>query len=224
MEGDSRARAEVAELESQLLALAVSVVIVSELMRTQIERDAALIPNGVDFAAFAPAGHRRDDGHPLRIVYAGTLDPFRLDYKLLVDLASQPGIEVVLIGPGQPPSGLSSMGVVPRQELPGLLANCDALIAPYRIDQAANRTSDALKLYEYFATGLPVIATPIAGFERYPDLVISWPAKDIIGACHQQALRASDRQTIAQAADWSHRAIQMRGVLARAAAQGRHEG
>ncbi|MBV8194712.1 MAG: glycosyltransferase, partial [Candidatus Dormibacteraeota bacterium] len=92
------------------------------------------------------------------------------------------------------------------------------LVAPYRVDREANHTSDALKLYDYFATGLPVLATRVAGFERYPELVEFWPpASSLRDAIARQSSGAAKRRAIAREADWSKRAATMRAVLESAA-------
>ena len=94
-----------------------------------------------------------------------------------------------------------------------VLAIASAATQPGRT-RTANHTSDALKLYEYFATGLPVIATPTAGFQRFPDLVTYWPAqpslRDAVESLRQSA---TSRREVAQHSDWNERAAAMRQVL-----------
>ena len=212
MEADPAAASEVAGLDRALTAQARAVVIVSEPMRGQTRPDAVLIPNGVAFAAFsAPAA--RAGGDAFRIGFAGTLDPFRVDYPMLSALAACPGVEVVAAGPGTAPDGVRPLGVLDHTRVPEMLLGCDALVAPYRIDVEANRTADSLKLYEYFATGLPVIATPTAGYEAHADLVVHWPEADVVAACRRQSAGAGRRRQIAAAADWDRRAAAMRRVL-----------
>ena len=217
MEADPAAAREVARLDRALIAEAGTVVIVSEAMREQTRPDALLIPNGVDFAAFSRPP-RRAGGDAYRIGFAGTLDPFRVDYPMLSALAALPGVEVLAAGPGGAPDGVRSLGVVEHSRIPEVLLGCDALVAPYRTDAEANRTADSLKLYEYFATGLPVIATATAGYEAHMDLVVRWPEADVVGACRRQSAGGARRQEIAGAADWSRRAASMAAALAQAQA------
>lgn len=216
MESNAGATESVRRLDAALIELADEVVIVSERMRTPQLKSAALIPNGVDAFAFKRSRARSWAGHRFRIGFAGTLDPFRLDYGILDALAADPTVELVLAGPGQPPADATWFGPLPHHRVPDLLRSCDALVAPYRTDVDANVSADALKLYEYFATGLPVVATSTAGFDRYPDLVVAWPpSPSLVAACKLQARNARRRMAIAAAADWSLRASAMERLLIR---------
>lgn len=213
METHPVAREAVRRLDAALVKRADAVVVVSEGMREQTRPDARLVPNGVDLTAFR-ATTPRPRGTCLRAGYVGTLDLFRIDYAVLEEMARLPGLELVVAGPGTPPAGATSLGVVDHAAVPDVLLGCDLLVAPYRTDEPANRTSDALKLYEYFATGLPVIATATAWFERYPDLVIPWPAPvPLEQACQAQRANAERRRAIAHDADWSARAAVMADLI-----------
>src|SRR5207302_10059806 len=170
MEQSLVAQRRVRALDEQLLRDADAVVVVTREMLVAAGREASHIPNGVDAKAFAQPEHRTLTGH-LRVGFAGTVDPFRVDMDILGAIAAAAEVTLVVAGPGRRVAGAENHGVMPHAQLPELLQTCDALVAPYRLDCTANHTSDALKLYEYFATGLPVIATPTAGFQRFPDLV-----------------------------------------------------
>ncbi|TMB92172.1 MAG: glycosyltransferase family 1 protein [Chloroflexi bacterium] len=217
MEQSPTARGLVEHYDRELIREADALVVVSEPMRDELRQDAVHIPNGVDSAAFSRRPRPGANGR-LRIGFAGTLDPLRFDMDILGELARADDVTLVLAGPGHTVPGSEHHGVVRHAELPELLATCDALVAPYRTDCEANRTSDSIKLYEYFATGLPVIATPTAGFERFPDLVAYWPVqpplRDAIAGLGAMAAR---RREIARHADWEQRASAMQGVLAQAA-------
>lgn len=213
METDPAAREAVRRLDAALVRSANVVVVVSEGMRGQTRPDAQLVPNGVDLTAFR-AATPRPHGDTLRAGYVGSLDPIRIDYAVLEEIARVPGLDLVVAGPGTPPAGATSLGIIDHAAVPELLLGCDLLVAPYRTDEPANRTSDALKLYEYFATGLPVVATATAGFERYPDLVIPWPVPGTLReACVAQQANAERRRAVARGADWSARAAVMSGLI-----------
>jgi glycosyltransferase involved in cell wall biosynthesis len=218
METAPSAAREVAKLEDWVLANSDAVVIVSEAMRGQVPAGATLIANGVDYARFAGPKHPRKDG-AFRIGFAGTLETVRIDVEMLTELAAGSEVELLLVGPGDLPVKAVKTGPVPHADVPELLLSCDALVAPYREDVDLNRTVDSLKLYEYFATGLPVIATMTAGYERYRDLVIAWPlARDLRGASADNANLAEGRRAVARQSDWSLRADAMGSQLAAAAA------
>jgi glycosyltransferase involved in cell wall biosynthesis len=218
MDTDVAERALTRMLDQRLLRDAEEVVVVSQRMRAQVQRATHHIPNGVDVAAFARPVDRGSGR--LRAGYAGTLDELRLDYRIFAEIARLPGVELAVAGPGQPPAGATHLGTLPHEAVPRFLLSCDVLIAPYRTDAPVNVTSDALKLYEYFATGRPVVATPTAGFERYPDLVIAWPLSTPLATrCREQARHAERRRAVAREADWSVRAYAMHRLLSSVAAR-----
>jgi len=191
MESNQSEAAKVGRMDHDLVRAAAAVIVVSEEMRSQVP-GARLIPNGVDYESFAIRA-KPADSNRLRIGFAGTLDPWRLDVDLLRGLATDPDIELLLVGPGDANVAATKTGPVDHHLVPGLLQTCDALIAPYRVALEANRTADSLKLYEYFATGLPVLATMTAGYQRFRELVVELPVagpiRDAIAANRHLAVR-----------------------------------
>lgn len=65
----------------------------------------------------------------------------------------------------------------PYEELPGFLKGFDAAIIPYRINDWTN-TINPNKVYDYFAAGVPVVATPIRELQRYRDCIMLCESKD----------------------------------------------
>jgi glycosyltransferase involved in cell wall biosynthesis len=93
-------------------------------LSTDFARTAAVVPPGVDTTAFSPGGQR--SARPT-ILYSGALDEERKGVRLLVEaVALVPDARLLLAGPGTPDlSGLpvthvDVLGLVPRDELPGL--------------------------------------------------------------------------------------------------------
>jgi glycosyltransferase involved in cell wall biosynthesis len=142
-----------------------------------------VVGNGVDYDVFARVPRRaREPGATPRIGYLGAIAPW-FDFDLLFDLArSRPSWEFALVGPvlagaGPALARLSAMSnvkvhpAVPHDEVPHVLAGFDVGLIPFRrttLTAAVNPN----KLYEYLATGLPVVATPFS-----PDVVAE---KDIV--------------------------------------------
>ena len=213
MEDDPVARRQVAVREQHLVAMAAVVTVVSAGMRQQVQRDVVLVPNGVDYKLFADV-----EAQPPRasftVGFGGTIDPWRIDIGMLKRIREL-GAQLLMIGPGTAPLDADFVGPRSPAEVARLLHTCDALVAPYRTDRVANQTSDALKLYEYFATGLPVIASPVAGFERYRDLVVNWPVSaPLAPLCSANRALSDKRRAVAHAADWGVRAQAFRDLLA----------
>jgi glycosyltransferase involved in cell wall biosynthesis len=136
-------------------------------------------PNVADTAAFAralepgPVDPALDAlPHP-RIVFIGAVVATKLDIALLVALArARPAWSFALIGPvgpGDPRTDVSALaaqpnvhllGARPYAELPTALRGADAGLIPYARN-ALTESIFPMKVYEYLAAGLPVVATPL---------------------------------------------------------------
>jgi glycosyltransferase involved in cell wall biosynthesis len=55
-------------------------------------------------------------------------------------------------------------------ELPGYLRAFDVCAMPHRCTPLT-RSMDPIKLYDYLATGKPIVSTPVAGIERFRDVI-----------------------------------------------------
>jgi glycosyltransferase involved in cell wall biosynthesis len=122
-----------------------------------------------------------------RIVFTGAIVSIKLDLALLVALARlRPSWSLALvgpIGPGDPRTDVSALAAEPNihllgrrtyAQLPAVLRAADVGLIPY----ARNELTESIfpmKVYEYLAAGLPVIATPlpaiagVAGVSTAPD-------------------------------------------------------
>jgi glycosyltransferase involved in cell wall biosynthesis len=129
------------------------------------------LPNACDPAAFAPASVAEppdlaDLPRP-RAVYAGALDGW-FDADLVAEVARRrPGWSFALIGPARadlaPLGGLGNvrlLGPRPYTALPGYFAASDAGIVPFRLTPMTHAIHP-IKVYEYLAAGLQVVATPM---------------------------------------------------------------
>ncbi|MEM1108225.1 MAG: glycosyltransferase [Planctomycetota bacterium] len=166
-------------------------VVVSERLVQIKDADAKrmiLNPNGVDVERYRGISdgsievdpRMRGLGRPV-IAHTGTLHPSRTDLDLLLGLARRmPDVTVALIGPNffddDATSRLAAlpnvklMGAVDYFDVPGMMAGCDLMFVPHQVNDFSESQSP-LKLFEYLASGLPVVTTPVAGFRDQPDLV-----------------------------------------------------
>ncbi|HEY2718671.1 MAG TPA: glycosyltransferase [Solirubrobacteraceae bacterium] len=134
----------------------------------------ALEPGPVDPAIAALPGPR--------VVFTGAIVSTKLDFVLLAELARmQPDVSFALVGPvgpGDPRTDVSVLRAEPNvhllgardySELPDILRGADVGLVPY----ARNPLTDSIfpmKIYEYLAAGLPVLATQLPSLAGVEDL------------------------------------------------------
>jgi len=139
-----------------------------------------VIPNGVDPARFSPRRSRRltDDAErrPFTVGFLGTLKPWHDLGTLMRAVARlrrrRPSARLVVVGEG--PGGdalerdaarlgltdaLDARGAVDPFEVPEILAGMDVAVAPY--PDLRPFYFSPLKLVEYMAAGLPVVASAV---------------------------------------------------------------
>ncbi|MFV0375430.1 glycosyltransferase [Microbacterium sp.] len=124
--------------------------------------------NGVNTDRIRPGTPRV--GGPLRVGFVGTLKPWH-GVDVLVDaVAGLDGVRLVVIGDGPQGDDLRRrartegmdaefVGAVPPADMPAVLGDLDVGVAPYPAD--AERYFSPLKVYEYLAAGLPVVASRV---------------------------------------------------------------
>jgi glycosyltransferase involved in cell wall biosynthesis len=129
-----------------------------------------LLENGVDVEHFVAGSRSRATPPALpprpRAVYVGALDR-RFGFAAVERAAEgNPGVSFVLAGPAAEATrntmkrlaNVHFLGPVPYRDVPALLHSSDLGILPFSSDPA-NDGRSPMKIYEYGAAGLPVVAT-----------------------------------------------------------------
>ncbi|MDI6842819.1 MAG: glycosyltransferase [Anaerosomatales bacterium] len=141
-----------------------------------IRGDAVRLPNGVEFERFANVGDEPSEYAALprpRVVYVGATE-YWFDAEIVAQCArAMPEAAFLVIGPASPrvSSVLSQvpnvrlLGPRPYNELPRYLAHADLGIVPFVRDEMIDAVHP-IKVYEYLAAGLPVVATRWTELER----------------------------------------------------------
>ncbi len=139
-------------------------------------------PNVADTALFAralePGGAAGADPAVTalpgpRVVFTGAIVATKLDMELIAAVArAHPGWSFALVGPigvGDPSTDTSALRELPNvhllgprryEQLPDVLRAGDAGWIPYVLN-AVTESVFPMKVYEYLAAGLPVVATPL---------------------------------------------------------------
>jgi len=177
------------------------------------------VPNGVDYDHFAGGDWEPPEDYASipepRVVYAGSLEPW-FDTDLLYDVArSRPGVSFVIIGPVRIDLSklrrLENVFVLGRRSydvLPGYFAHADVGIIPFR-HSAMIDAVNPIKLYEYLAAGLPVVATAWEELRRLGSPALLAEGAGEFGEALDQALRdpgdPEEKRAFARERSWAQR-------------------
>ncbi len=209
-----------------------------------------VIPNGVDVELFSAARGQHVPA-PVdlmsipepRLGYVGSLHP-QIDFALMAEIAvRRPDWHLVLIGDSPAHSepraardiarcrmlpNVHFLGPRSRMDVPAYMLNMTVQLMPYRLSEDSwVMAGHPLKLYEYFASGRPVVAAELPALKDQGKLLaIAHGTESWIDAI-DRALRSDDGATAAlriaeaHANGWDRRADAMKGLLLQAW-QGRH--
>lgn len=165
-----------------------------------------------------------------RIVFTGAISEIKLDLGLLTALArARRDWSIALIGPvglGDPHTDISALaaepnvhllGKRPYERLPEVLRGADAGLIPY-VRSELTASIFPMKVYEYLAAGLPVVATPLPALQGVEGVVLAGDAASF-EARLQEALEADDtqrraaRSTAAAAHSWDARLAEIGAAI-----------
>ncbi|MFY3792731.1 hypothetical protein ACOQFO_13740 [Ureibacillus sp. MALMAid1270] len=186
------------------------------------------IPSAVDFESFSRAAglahgeSSKSGGGKVKATYFGGIDQYRMDWGVIEELLKA-GITVELIGPA--PDGipikhgqLIHQKPLPHEQLPYALQDSDVLILPYKLTEFTKGTYPA-KLFECFATGKPIVATPLPDLIPYGDLIeiadspSLFTEKVLAAVSRDDVLKRTSRIDLARENSWEVRCQSYEQVL-----------
>lgn len=181
-----------------------------------------VLRNAADFAHFSAVERvRRVDAIPMAGYFGALDDWFDVD-AIRLCAAKRPDLRFQLIGRisnervrrlDKLPN-VQLMGEVPYGRLPEMLANFDVALIPFQrtpLTLAAN----PIKLYEYFAGGVPVVSAALPEVEMFGSLVYLAQTPEEFAARVDQALveagtdRKDRRKVTARENTWESRAVEL---------------
>lgn len=145
-----------------------------DVVRRYLGRDAVVVPNGLDVAAYgsspstdtAPEPVARPGDGPPRLLFLGRSGERRKGLDVLLAALpalrrAHPDLEVVVAGPGPRalPPGCRSLGLVDEADKRALLHSADVFVAPHTA-----RESFGIVVLEAMASGAPVVASDLPPF------------------------------------------------------------
>ncbi len=180
-------------IQAFLLSQATGIILATERLSAYLPRSASsiprvVIPNGADPGDYPMDKPPRGGDGAFRLVYAGRYEKWA-GSGIIESLASElvrrkKRVEIVVAGAERPADSTSEirfLGILPREEIPRILAGADAVLVPF----PKNPTSDSaspLKLFEAWAAGRPTLASDIAGVREVARLnedTLLLPAEDV---------------------------------------------
>ncbi len=123
---------------------------------------------------------RNGGGRP-RLGYVGWITK-RTDLNLLAFIARErPGYDIVIVGPHENGINMKEFGLtelanvhienaIPYKIVPKFLTTIDVCLIPHK-DTLYSRSMNPLKIFQYLASGRPIVSTPIAGVERWEGMI-----------------------------------------------------
>lgn len=187
-----------------------------------LRKTVEIIPNGAEVSHFQWSAESKQ-----RIVgYAGSLDEWFDVEAVQAAARANPQAQFVLLGRIEDEkvrtlealSNVRLYGEVPYNRLPTYLSEFDVGLIPFLVNPLTLATNP-IKLYEYFACGMPVVSSHLPEVAAYGSLVYtaSTPAEFAAqvsrALVEQEPEHRRQRRVVAEGESWTVRAAQLARVV-----------
>jgi polysaccharide pyruvyl transferase CsaB len=219
------------EVEKQIIQVSTHLVATLPVLARRLERisgrNVLLMPNAVNTRLFDPRRlYPRPEEFPeggRTLIYIGALWGEWFDWELLASLAdSLPEAQIVLIGDyrGQAPfkkDNVHFLGLKAQKDLPAYLCHADAALLPWKVSAVTQATSP-LKIYEYLAMRLPVVAPALEPLRDMPGVFSASSREEffhLAGSVVRQQLDEDELDKFIQKHNWTARLDELLAFLER---------
>ncbi len=236
-----RTKKELMEKEKRILQNVDLTFVVSDLLydnKRPHARAIHIIPNAVDINHFGKAARNSTTiaedilhiPHPI-IGFHGNLSD-RIDIDLLDWLAARnKDWSIVMVGGKEgnmknkqllmkfaERKNVYLLGNKPYEDLPEYLKAFDVCMIPFREDDLFSLSCSPIKLYEYLATGKPIVSTELPGVHGFKSLVRIAKGREELERQIKEALKegfqlCEKRISISKGHSWKRRAKQVKDIL-----------
>ncbi|MBM4425341.1 MAG: glycosyltransferase family 1 protein [Chloroflexi bacterium] len=230
----------IAAMERELIAKVDQVIVTAPALlesKRPLARRIETVPNGVDVEHFARASRPETTPHPAVaalpkpvIGFIGGVQ-YWVDFDLTAHAArAHPEWSFAFVGPVEPLARIDKvrglpnvhfLGKQPYAIVPQFVAGFDVCINPYVLDGVGENV-DPLKLYDYLASGKPVVSTDIPAARRFADVIRLARTADEFTRALEAALAdpgdAAARQRMAADHSWESRFQRVQAIVERLSA------
>ena len=189
------------ELEKYTISIAdyiiTSAKTLKERLRNMTSKEVYLLPNAVNTRLFRiDMEHQKPQDLPYDkpiVMYVGALWGEWFDWELITKIAGGAEVNIVLIGnaPEEKMGFLKNfknvyyLGLKPQFVLPNYLSQAKVGLIPFKYDDKIIKYTNPLKVYEYLAMGLPVVATYMDELENLPCVFLAKGHEEFISNLRQ---------------------------------------
>jgi glycosyltransferase involved in cell wall biosynthesis len=168
------------DLERKTVELSDKIITTNEKLKIKLAKygkNSLIINNGVDWALFSSDLYNKTIRIKKKIIYVGAISEW-FDSELVKLIATEfHEYEIILVGPKSINTddlkkfkNITLTGVMKQETFAPILAESSVAIIPFKLNRLTENV-DPLKVYEYLASGTPVVSTPIGGVKNLPVLI-----------------------------------------------------